>query len=205
MPTAKFRCKQCKRSFIMAAHLARHNNTIHGSNKKKTSNAGASKKTAKKSIVHSKVVRTMAASRTTTGPMQTFSTGVTGSEGIIHVMQAHHNELLVQRTLLDAQIDAFALAMETIGATALTIVSRPTGKKRGRPVGSVGKEGSLKNYIDRVFRETSQPLSLKDIGTQVKKAGFKTKVKDVTKAISNTLPTLKKVKRVGYGMYQMTG
>ena len=83
-------------------------------------------------------------------------------------------------------------------------VKKATGKNRGRPVAVVGRKGSLKSYIDRVFRETSKPLNLKDIGVRVKKAGFETKSKDVTKAISNTLPGLKKVKRVGYGLYQVS-
>ena len=168
MPKAKFRCKRCKRSFSMAAHLARHMNTIHATTKRKAS-------------------------------------ATSGSEGIIDAMQNHHNELLAERTSLDAQIDAFARAMETIGAATPTGVTRPAGKKRGRPVGSVGRPGSLKSYIDRVLRQSYKPMSLKDIGTRVKKAGFKTKAKDLTKAVSNTLPGLKKVKRVGYGKYQLAG
>ncbi len=35
MARAKYRCRRCKRSFSMAAHLARHNSTIHASKKKK--------------------------------------------------------------------------------------------------------------------------------------------------------------------------
>ena len=36
MARAKYRCHRCKRSFSIAAHLARHNSTIHSSKKKKT-------------------------------------------------------------------------------------------------------------------------------------------------------------------------
>ena len=35
MARAKYRCRRCKRSFSMAAHLARHNSTIHASKKKR--------------------------------------------------------------------------------------------------------------------------------------------------------------------------
>jgi hypothetical protein len=35
----------------------------------------------------------------------------------------------------------------------------------------------------------------------VVRAGYKTKAKDLTKAISNVLPELKMVKKVGRGMY----
>ncbi len=204
MPKAKFRCKRCKRSFVMAAHLARHMNAIHGSKKRKMSNAKTTKK-AKRSTVQPKVVRTVAASRARIGPIRMFSTAVNGSEGIIDAMQTHHSELLAQRSSLDAQIDAFARAMETIGAATPTGVTRRVRKKRGRPVEAVGRPGSLKSYIVRVLRQSSKPMSLQDIGTRVKKAGYKTKTKNVAKAVSNTLPGLKIVKRVGYGKYQLSG
>lgn len=204
MPTAKFRCKRCKRSFIMAAHLARHMNAIHDTKKWQLSTPTAKKK-AKWSTAGPKVVRTMAASRANIGPNRAFSTAVSGTEGIIDAMQAHHNELLSQRTSLDAQIDAFARAMETIGAATPTGVTRPTGKKRGRPIEAEGRPGSLKSYIVRVLRQSSKPMSRQDIGTRVKKAGFKTKAKDLTKAVGNTLPNVKNVKRVSYGRYQLSG
>ncbi len=204
MPKAKFKCKRCKRSFSMAAHLARHMNTIHRSKTRKISNAKTTKK-AKRSTVRPKVVRTVAASRARIGPIRMFSTAVNGSEGIIDVMQAHHSGLLTQRLSLDAQIDAFARAMETIGAATPKNNTRRAGNKRGRLVEAVGRPGSLKSYIVRVLRQSSKPMSLQDIGTRVKKAGFKTKAKDVAKAVSNKLPGLKIVKRVGYGRYQLSG
>ena len=204
MPRAKFRCKRCKRSFKMAAHLARHKSTIHAPKKRKVAKAKAAKK-AKRSTVQPKVVRTVAASRARIGPILMSSTGVSGFKGIIEAMKAQQSELLVQRTSLDAQIDAFARAMEAIGATTPTSRKRSAGKKRGRLVEAVGKPGSLKNYIVRVLRQSSKPMSLKDIGTRVKKAGFKTKAKDLTGAVSKTLPDLKSVKRVGWGKYQLAG
>ena len=48
-------------------------------------------------------------------------------------------------------------------------------------------------------------MSLQDIGTRVKKAGFKSKSKDLAQAVSKTLPSLKSVKRVGWGKYQLAG
>ena len=44
MARAKYRCRRCKRSFSMAAHLARHNSTIHGSKKKKATKKKAAKR-----------------------------------------------------------------------------------------------------------------------------------------------------------------
>ena len=48
-------------------------------------------------------------------------------------------------------------------------------------------------------------MSPTEIGTRVKNAGFTTKAKDLTKAIGNSLPSLKQVKRVGYAKYQLAG
>ena len=204
MPRAKFRCKRCKRSFKMAAHLARHKSTIHAPKKRKVAKAKAAKK-AKRSTVQPKVVRTVAASRARIGPILMSSTGVSGFKGIIEAMKAQQSELLVQRTSLDAQIDAFARAMEAIGIATPTGRTPRAGMGRGRAIEAVGKPGSLKNYIVRVLRQSSKPMSLKDIGTRVKKAGFKTKTKDLTGAVSKTLPDLKSVKRVGWGKYQLAG
>lgn len=201
MPRAKFRCKRCKRSFSMAAHLARHKNTIHGSKTRTTSNARTSSKT-KRSIVQPKVLRTMAASRAKFGPIGAFSST---ASGIIQAMQAYDGELHAERLSLDAQIDAIDRAMETLGAAMPTGVARPAGKKRGRPVGTAGRPGSLKSYIVRVLRQRSTPMSLKDISTRVKKAGFKTKSKNLYGAVSNAIQGLKGVKRVGHGKYQLSG
>ena len=101
-------------------------------------------------------------------------------------------------------MNALAGAMETLGAATPARRTPLTGKKRSRPVEDVGRPGSLKSYIARVLRQSSKPMSLQDIGTRVKKAGFKTKAKNLTKAVSNKLPDLKKVKRVGYGKYQLS-
>ena len=44
MATAKYECRKCKRTFSMAAHLARHNSTIHGIKKKKTAKKKAARR-----------------------------------------------------------------------------------------------------------------------------------------------------------------
>ncbi len=44
MASAKYRCRRCKRSFSMAAHLARHNSTIHSRKKKKATKKKAAKR-----------------------------------------------------------------------------------------------------------------------------------------------------------------
>ncbi|MCH7870338.1 MAG: hypothetical protein IID33_01430 [Planctomycetes bacterium] len=123
-------------------------------------------------------------------------------------MQTFHGDLLSRRNSLDSEIDGLARAMEAFGGSGGTTPSRGTRKVgrpagSGRPRGSAPREGSLKSFIVRVLKQNSKPLSPNDIGTRVVKAGFKTKAKDITKAVSNTLPQLNNVKRIGFGMYKM--
>ena len=129
MPRAKFRCKRCKRSFKMAAHLARHKSTIHAPKKKKVSKAKTTKK-GKRSTVRREVVRCVAASRAKIGSIRAFSTRASASVGIIDAMKSHQSELLAQRTSLDAQIDAFSRAMAAIGAASPTVHGPRTGRRR---------------------------------------------------------------------------
>ena len=134
-------------------------------------------------------------------------------------MRAFHRELTVQRESLDTQIDGIALAMEAMG---VAVAARPTrAKRRGRPARAKARPkakarggrvtvrgvraGSLKDYIVRVLRQEARPMSPRDLGARVVRAGFKTKAKDITKAVSNALPQLKAAKKVGFGKYQLTG
>ena len=203
MAKGTFRCPKCDRSFSMAAHLARHTSAIHGAR------AGGRSVKAKASRVKAKVRRRKGVGkkvRRQARPSTVRGRRAFGSESarLLKGMQAHHSQLVAQRTSLDAELDAIAGAIEAMGARA----SRsPAGRspKRGRPAGAPPRAGSLKDYIVRVLRQRSRPMSPRDIGVSVVKAGLKTKAKDVTKAVSNTLPDMKNVKKVGFGVYRLTG
>ena len=198
----KLTCKKCSRKFSMPAHLARHMNTIHRA-------GGAKKKASGK-----RIGRPKGSTRRIVTAIGGTSLG--GAQRLISEMRAYHSALSEQRMSLDAQIEAVDNAMQTLGggSPAMTSlrkskgaakVGRPkgSGARRGRPPGQAPRKGSLKDYIVRVLGQVSRPLSPNDIGTRVVKAGFKTKAKDLTKAVSNTLPTLKNIKRVGFGQYQL--
>lgn len=185
----------------MPAHLARHMNTIHGT--------GGAKKTAS----GKRLGRPKGSTNRIMPAIGGTSFG--GAQRLISEMRAYHSDLSAQRMSLDVQIEAVANAMQTLGGAPAAISSgksksgvklgRPkgTGARRGRPPGQPPRKGSLKDYIVRVLGQVSKPLSPNDIGIRVVKAGFKTKAKDLTKAVSNTLPTMKKIKRLGFGQYQL--
>ena len=98
-------------------------------------------------------------------------------------------------------MDAMGGSAGASRASAPRKLGRPAGS--GRPRGSGPREGSLKSFIVKVLKQVSKPLSPNDIGVRVVKAGFKTKAKDITKAVSNTLPQLGNVKRIGFGKYKI--
>ena len=87
---------------------------------------------------------------------------------------------------------------------AASAASSATGRKRGpgRPKGST-KEGSLPDVIVKVLAASKKPLSPKQISAAAKKRGYKTKAKDLSKAVSNALPNITKVKKAKFGMYEI--
>ena len=206
MARASYKCSKCKRKFKMPAHLARHMNTIHASAASRAKSKAAAKGKRRvgrpRGPAAGRPVRTTAARSIMGG----------AASRLLSDMQVFQNDLLSQRNSLDSEIDSLARAMDALGGAGGSTrsmtkrkVGRPVGRPsgKGRPRGSAPREGSLKSFIVRVLKQNSKPLSPNDIGTRVVKAGFKTKAKDITKAVSNTLPQLGNVKRIGFGKYKM--
>lgn len=199
MAKGKFKCSKCDRTFSMAAHLARHTKAIHGPK-------GRKKKVlrAKAAAGHPKRVARRAATRPKKRISWAGPASSSGTARILNEMQGYYGELVAQRTSLDSQISAVGQAIKVMGVAMPSALTR-RGVKRGRPVATRARAGSLKDYIERVLRQRSKPLSPRNIGAIVIKAGFKTKAKDITKAVSNTLPQMKNIKKAGFGMYQLAG
>lgn len=183
MAKGAFKCSKCDRTFSMAAHLARHTNTIHGGGSRKAGRVGGMKP---------KLGRPPRAAAAASG----------GGEGAIRVlkeMESYRDTLLMQRCSIDCQIAGIENAMSAMGTMP---IARPVSKRRGRPAGKAGRSGSLKDMIVKVLRQRSKPLTPQAIAEGVVSAGYKTASKNLTKAVSNALPTLKMVKKVDRGLYQ---
>lgn len=191
MPRKKFKCPKCDRSFSMAAHLARHKNTTHAT--------GTRKKATKKRRGRRPGKRTTYRAAVASGPASAVSNG---AARLLDEMQSYLGDLAARQVAIQAEIEAVTSAMNAMGGSG-SAVAPSAAPRRGRPKGSGGRAGSLKDYIQRVLRQSPQALSPRDIATAVKKSGYKTKAKDLTKAVSNMLPTMKNVKRVGFGSYRM--
>ncbi|MFQ5495477.1 MAG: hypothetical protein ACE5EX_08855, partial [Phycisphaerae bacterium] len=82
--------------------------------------------------------------------------------------------------------------------------AKASGRKPGRPTATRARRGALKEGIARVLRQSSKPLGPQDIGARLLKTGFKTKSKDITRSISNTLPKVPNLKRIGFGKYTLS-
>lgn len=201
MPRASYKCSKCSRSFGMPAHLARHMNTIHGrkgaSSSKKTATSTAKRRVGRPLGSTSKVARVGRPSMASTD----------SGTRLLDDMESFQNELFDRRSSLDAEIDGLARAMEALGPAGRRAPGPKPARRAttGRSSGSGFRSGSLKSFIVKVLGQVTKPLSPNDIGSRVVKSGFKTKAKDITKAVSNTLPQLRGVKRVGFGMYTLPG
>lgn len=200
MARSTLKCPKCKRTFSMAAHLARHMNTIHGRKRGPQRRAGRKPGGARRG--RPRGPRTTGAARTEMALFSPAGPWADGSSRVIGAMQTYHSQLLAQRASLDTQIEAFSRAIETLAGGVPTASPQRRGRK-GRPSTFGHRAGSLKDYITRVLRQASRPMSPNEIGISVKRAGYKTKSKDLTKAVSNTLPDLKAVRKVGFGQYSM--
>ena len=186
MARKKFKCPKCDRRFSMAAHLARHVSTIHRRNAKKQ----APRRAAKRAPVRRR------------GQVLRVQTGSSiGAAGVLASLRTYHEELSAQVTALDSQMNAVAGAMQALGTTPSPRVARPLKKRGGG--GDGGRAGSLKDFIVRALRQVSTPQSPRQIAARVKKIGYKSKAKDLAKAVGNALPLMKRVKKVGFGKYRV--
>ena len=206
-----FKCSKCDRKFSMAANLGRHMSTIHSSKAARKTAATRPKNGRRRNMKGAG-----AGSVRRAGRGRALARGVAGdvSTRVIGELQAYHGDLLGERVSLDARIGAVARAMAELGAAApagpakrmkraKTKVKAAARVKMGRPPARGARPGSLRDYIVRVLRQKTTGMSPRDIGASVVKAGFKTKAKDITKAVSNTLPQVRGVKKVGFGIYKL--
>ena len=195
MATGKFKCPKCDRSFGMAAHLARHMNALHGRKKRAATGRRKGPKARAKGLSRARKVKRVATRRG-------VRAALVGGEAaqLVSSMQAYHRDLLTRRESIEAEILAIDRAIDAMGAGRAPATVRA---RRGRPGGRLARAGSLKSYIVKVLRQRSAAMSHREISSRILRAGYKSKAKDLTKAVSNTLPQLKQVKKVGFGMYKI--
>lgn len=201
MAKSIFRCSKCDRTFSMPAHLARHASAIHGAKRGRKS-AGRKTSRVKARVGRPKGIRAKVGRPPKRSAVRARRTLGDESARLLSGMRDYHNELMTRRSSLETEIGAIASAIEAMGAVA---PQKRAGRKpkRARSARAHVRAGSLKDYIGRVLRQHTKPMSPNDIARRVLKAGFKTKAKDFPKAISNTLPEMKIVKKVGFGMYRL--
>ena len=177
----KFKCSVCKRSFGMAAHLGRHMATIHSSRARRTAATGGAKR----------VKRTATAIR---------SAGMDGLAAAVGNIQLYRNDLAAQRATLDSQLAALDWALATLGAVA---PARKVVAGDGQR-GSGYRSGSLKAHIQKVLQARGGGMTVKDVTTAVRKAGYKSKNKTLDKSVGVALSEMPGVKKVGRGTFRGT-
>lgn len=201
MASGAFKCSKCDRSFKMAAHLARHQRSHGGGARGPKAGRRVKKGPGRK------MNRRGPIGGTRSGGFRASSLDG-GAAQLLSQMQSYYSDLSSQRASLDTQIAGIENAISSIGGATPTTRAgarrgRGPGRKisAGRKTASGARPGSLKDTIVRVLSQRSAALTPKDIASSVIKAGYKTKNKDLNKAISNTLPQMNNIKRVGRGLY----
>ncbi len=190
MARGRLKCTKCDRTFAMPAHLARHMSSTHGIGKKASAKA---RPALRKAAPKRKAVQAGAAL-----PVAEDMTRLVAD------MQHCYDSLVSERSQIDAKLAAIGDAMAVMGSApsaGVKAVSAPV--RRGRPAGGGVRQGSLKSYIVKVLGQRTKPMSPREIGTKILASGYKSKAKDLTKAVSNALPQLKNVKKIGFGQYQL--
>ena len=190
MPRKKIKCSRCSRTFSMPAHLARHMNTTHASPAARAARKRMGGRAGKK-------VR-----RGRPAVIAGGDASYADSADILSGIQAYHESLLAKRDQIDLELSALGGALSALGSSAARPAARAGAPKRGRK-GSGGREGSLKSYIVKVLAPLATPATPKEIAAKVLRSGYKSRAKDLTKAVSNALPELKKIKKVGFGKYSL--
>lgn len=197
MAKKRLKCPKCDRTFSMPAHLARHENSMHEAGRRAT-------------LAQPRMAGKRGRPRGSGTVFRGNAPGGNASD-LIGRMQDYHNDLVIRRESLDSEITAITSAIEAMGAAAPARrgPGRPPGK-RGRPAGRVGRppgsgsrSGSLREYVFKALGQRNAAMSPREIAGTVQKIGYKTKARDLTKAVSNLLPQLEEVKRVGFGKYQL--
>ena len=212
MARKTFKCPKCDRSFSMAAHLARHANTIHASGRGRKQKGRPGKK--RKAVRLGRPPGRPAGSRRLAAKDAALR--------LLDGMRAYHGKLVAQRADLDSQIEGIEAAIGAMGGSAPRAagvrrrrkatgakrkktgarLGRPPAAKAGRGATRGARPGPLRERIVRVLRQRSKPMSPGGIASAVMATGYKSKAKNLTKAVSNTLPKIKAVKKVSRGMYR---
>ncbi len=192
-----FKCNICGKTFAMAMHLGRHRTAVHGVGGKKTKAKTAAAKTAK---------RKRGRPRGSGRKPSSVSVGLPAISGapteVIRTLMNYQAQLQADRDRVEAQLDALSRAIEAMGAVSTATRNSMGARRRGRPVGSGGKrKGKLADYIVKVLGQAKKPMKPREISAAVLKAGYPTKSKNLTRSVSNALPTIKGIKKVGFGQY----
>ena len=191
MPKAKvrkFKCSKCDRRFLMAAHLARHQNTLHAAKGKRRI---VKKKTAKRAV--RKLARRVAA-----GVRRTRRVAH-GEAGLVRGMRVYQRDLVAKHAQVAAQIEAIDRALAALGAASRTPAAKPQRRRGGAGL----RRGSLKYYVDRVLRARGRAMAVKDVTAAVQRAGFKSKNKTLGKSVGIAMSQMPNVRKVSRGTFRL--
>lgn len=223
----KFKCSKCDRKFSMAAHLARHM-ASHGGNRAvgRKSRRGPGRPRGSRNVAKSTVAS--AGSYSSGSGIDNMIREMNDYRDQLTIQRdALDTEIQSINTAMDALSSSAGLsagprrpgrprssttnrrinaAMTRARRREKVVGALHAGgkRRRGRPTGSTSRNtgGSLKLAILKVVQRSSGSMSPKQIATAVQASGYKSFASDLTKLVSNTLPEIDAIKKVGRGQYK---
>jgi len=177
----------------MAAHLARHQSAVHGMGGKKRKRGRVGRPPGKRGPGRPRGRRAGAS------PSSGGNFGEAASRILVE-MSSYRDQLVAQRESINTQLAGIENAMNAMGTRSSSMVV-PGRPRRGRPKGSGGRENSLKPMIVRVLRQRGSIMTPQEISDAVVRAGYSSRSDNLTKAVSNALPLIREIKKIGRGQY----
>ncbi len=185
----RFKCSKCDRTFSMAAHLARHQNTLHAAKGRKRTVKKRRAKRAGRKMVRRVGARAKRTRRVAAG----------GTAPLVRQMHMYRDNLVAEQSRVTEQIDAIDRALAALGTTARVPAAKPGPRRRAGGV----RRGSLKYYVERVLRAGGSPMAVKDVTVGVRKAGFKSKNKTLAKSVGIAMSQMRNVAKVSRGVFRL--
>lgn len=137
------------------------------------------------------------------------------------MVSAKQEELSARRDALSAELDAVDAEMAgmdgsprrgrkpgrprkaKVGRPAMANARKQTRKGKKRGAGGPRGEGGLQAIIRKILSSASEPVKLKDLASQIKKAGYRTTSAKFGVIVGQRLSEMKDVKKPGRGLYAM--
>jgi hypothetical protein len=124
-----------------------------------------------------------------------------GLRGALQGLISYRRSLAADRDVIDRKLSAIDNLLADMGKSAPRTTSGVPARQRGSANGGY-RSGTLKDYIHRVLVSNGGTMSVAEVTSGVRKAGFRTKNKTLAKSIGIALGQMPTVRRIARGRFR---